>query len=95
MSRRDLLWNWLPTVATWLFFFHPLVWLMLRRWSEAQEASCDELVIQRRVALPAAYGRLLLKLSSLTASEAQSGFTTAGVLGAYRNLERRVLAICA
>ncbi len=92
-ARHDLAWNWLPTVAAWLFFFHPLVWLLQRRWSEAQEAACDEMIIQGRMAQPAAYGRLLLKLSSLAACETQPGFTTAGVLGAYRNLERRVLAI--
>ncbi|HZZ80780.1 MAG TPA: M56 family metallopeptidase [Gemmataceae bacterium] len=93
LARRDLAWNWLPTVASWLFFFHPLVWLMMRRWSEAQEAACDELVIQRRVAQPAAYGRLLLKLASLAAPDARHGLATAGVLGAYRNLERRVRTI--
>src|SRR5262249_44711234 len=29
-QRRDLAWNWLPTVAGWLFFFHPLVWVASR-----------------------------------------------------------------
>ncbi len=64
-KRHDLAWNWVPTVAGWLFFFHPLVWLMAHRWSEAQEAACDELVIQRQAAQPADYGRLLVKLAAL------------------------------
>lgn len=88
--RRDLIWNWLPTVATWLFFYHPLVWLMTRSWSEAQEAACDEALIQRRVALPAVYGRLLLKLATASPTNQHAGLAAAGVLGAYRNLERRI-----
>ena len=48
LRRHDLAWNWLPTLAHWVFFFHPLVWVMIRRWSESQEAACDEMLIQRR-----------------------------------------------
>ncbi|HEY2838573.1 MAG TPA: M56 family metallopeptidase [Pirellulales bacterium] len=92
-KRRDLAWNWLPTAATWLFFFHPLVWLMVRRWSEAQEAACDEALLQRQVARPAEYGRLLLKLAALSPTNAHAGLAAAGVLGAYRNLERRILTM--
>ena len=93
LARHDLAWNWLPTVAAWLFFFHPLVWLMVRRWCEAQEAACDEAVIQHGVAQPADYGRLLLKLSASSPFESSAALGAAGVLGAYRNLERRILAM--
>ncbi len=93
LKRRDLLWNWLPTVAGWLFFFHPLVWLLKRCWFEAQEAACDELLIQRQIARPVDYGRLLLKLATCSPKETQAGLAAAGVLGAYRNLERRILAL--
>ncbi len=91
LKRRDLLWNWLPTVVGWLLFFHPLVWLLKRGWFESQEAACDELLIQTQVVRPAEYGRLLLKLSTLWPSTPRTGLATAGVLGAYRNLERRIL----
>lgn len=91
--RRDLAWNWLPTLIRVLFFFHPLVWLMVRRWSEAQEAACDELLIQKRLAQPVEYGRLLLKLAAREPLPAQPALATAGVLGAFRNLERRVIAM--
>ncbi|HEY1785825.1 MAG TPA: M56 family metallopeptidase [Pirellulales bacterium] len=93
LKRHDLAWNWLPTVAAWLFFFHPLVWLMIRRWFEAQEAACDELLIQRHVAAPVDYGRLLVKLAARASLESHSSLAAAGVLGAYRNLERRILAM--
>ncbi|HEY1785824.1 MAG TPA: M56 family metallopeptidase [Pirellulales bacterium] len=91
--RRDLAWNWLPTVVNWLFFFHPLVWAMNRRWAEAQEAACDELLIQRQVAAPVDYGRLLVKLSAGASLESHAPLAVAGVLGAYRNLERRILSM--
>ena len=91
--RRDLAWNWLPTIVRVLFFFHPLVWLMVRRWSEAQEAACDELLIQRRLAQPVEYGCLLLKLAAREPLLSRSALATAGVLGAFRNLERRVTAM--
>ncbi len=93
LKRRDLLWNWLPTVVAWLLFFHPLVWLLKRGWFESQEAACDELLIQKQVTQPAEYGRLLLKLSTIWSNVPLTGMATAGVLGAYQNLERRILAM--
>ena len=92
-KRRDLAWNWLPTVVGWLFFFHPLVWQLSRGWSESQEAACDELVIQNHAARPSEYGRLLVKTSAYWPPSARAELCTAGVLGAYRNLERRILAM--
>ncbi|MBL9122753.1 MAG: hypothetical protein JNG90_03915, partial [Planctomycetaceae bacterium] len=91
--RRDLLWNWLPTVAGWLFYFHPLVWWMGRRWPEAQEAACDELVLQRRALPPAAYGRLLLRMAMQGSRAYMQTPLAAGVLGGFRDLERRLLAL--
>jgi beta-lactamase regulating signal transducer with metallopeptidase domain/Leucine-rich repeat (LRR) protein len=93
LKRHDLAWNWLPTVVTWLFYFNPLVWLMVRRWSEAQEAACDEILILRRVARPAEYGRLLAKISAIASLDSSAGLAVAGVVGTYRNLERRILTM--
>ena len=92
-KRRDLGWNWLPTIVGCLYFFHPLVWLLMRCWSAAQEAACDELVLLKTVARPAEYGRLLVKLASRPATRPSAPLATAGVLGTYRNLERRILAM--
>lgn len=89
LKRHDLAWNWLPTIVGWLFFFHPLVWLMTRRWCEAQEAACDELLIQSQVTGPADYGRLLVKLAQRL-PQPRATLAAAGVLGVYRNLERRI-----
>jgi beta-lactamase regulating signal transducer with metallopeptidase domain/regulation of enolase protein 1 (concanavalin A-like superfamily) len=91
--RRDLAWNWLPTIARVIFFFHPLVWLLVRRWSESQEAACDELLIQKRLTYPVEFGHLLLKLAAREPLPTRSALTTACVLGAFHNLERRVTAM--
>jgi BlaR1 peptidase M56 len=93
LKRHDLLWNWLLVAVRSIFFFHPFVWVVKKCWSESQEAACDELVIQREVASPSDYGRLLLKLSTRSPRNSERTFATAGVLGAYRNLERRILAM--
>ena len=91
LKRRDLLWNWLPTIVGWLFFFHPLVWVIKRRWEEAQEAACDELLILRQNVSPSQYGGLLLRLATRTSEKPL--LVTAGVAGSYRLLQRRILAM--
>lgn len=93
LKRRDLAWNWLPTVIGWLFFFHPLVWVLVRRWCETSETACDELVLQHHGARRAEYGRLLLKMSTRWPDEPRSPLVAAGMSGAYRPLERRILAM--
>ncbi len=93
LKRRDLAWNWLPTITCWVFFFHPLVWLLRRAWFESQEAACDEQLVQNQSARPSEYGELLLKLATRSPGEPRASLATAGVLGAYLNLERRILAM--
>ncbi|HEY2883569.1 MAG TPA: M56 family metallopeptidase [Pirellulales bacterium] len=93
LKRRDLPWNWLPTVVGWLFYFHPLVWLLRRLWFESQEAACDELLLQNQAVRLAEYGRLLLKLSTQWPQSPRASLAAAGVLGAYHNLERRIVAM--
>ena len=92
-KRRDLAWNWLPTLVSWLFFFHPLTRVLAHCWSECQESACDELVIQRTAARSSDYGRMLVKLASDSRSGPRAMLVTAGVLGNYRHLERRILAM--
>jgi beta-lactamase regulating signal transducer with metallopeptidase domain len=93
LKRRDLTWNWLPTVARSLFFFHPLVWAMVRGWCQAQESACNELVIQCQANRRASYGRLLLKMSTRWPDERRNVLVAAGISGAYRHLEQRILAM--
>jgi beta-lactamase regulating signal transducer with metallopeptidase domain len=62
MRRRDLNWNWLPTAARMLFFFNPLVWVVSRELSIAQEMACDEMAVRATGAGAARYGKALLAM---------------------------------
>lgn len=90
LARRDLLWNWLPTLAQWLFYFHPLVWLLVRQWSESQEAACDERVLTAGEVRASDYGRMLIHAATAPAPSRLPLLTTAGVLGTYEELHRRI-----
>lgn len=62
-KRGDLYWNWLPAIIRNVFFFHPLVWLAEREWTEAQEMCCDNLAIRASQATSGVYGDLLLRMA--------------------------------
>jgi beta-lactamase regulating signal transducer with metallopeptidase domain len=93
LKRRDLVWNVLPMLAQCCFYFHPVTWLMSRGWGLAQESACDELVLQTRRAPAADYARLLIKCACEHRDLPRASLAAAGVLGNYRNLERRIMAM--
>ncbi|MBN1908211.1 MAG: M56 family metallopeptidase [Pirellulales bacterium] len=64
IRRWDLLGNWLSTVVSAFFFFHPLVWLALRESQLDEELACDELAVRQPDASVADYGRLLVDLAT-------------------------------
>lgn len=83
--NRDLAWNWLPTIARALFFFHPLVHLALRELAGAEEAYCDELAIQATGATPEDYGAMLIEICATMPGESYA----AVAMASPRNLLRR------
>jgi len=93
LKRRDLVWNVLPMLVQCCFYFHPITWLMSRGWGLAQESACDELVLQTRRASPGEYARLLVKCACESRELPRASLAAAGVLGNYRNLERRISAM--
>ena len=78
LKRQDLLWNWLLVAVRSVFFFHPLVWIVAKPLVGAQEAACDELVLQAKVASASDYGRLLVKLSAGPKFGLESSLAAAG-----------------
>ncbi|TWU39216.1 M56 family metallopeptidase [Novipirellula artificiosorum] len=60
VRRGDLWLGWLQTVAVWLNWFHPLVWLASRRLSVAIEQCCDEDTVRLLQCDPADYRQGLL-----------------------------------
>lgn len=61
VRRGDLWAAWVPRLARWLFFFHPLAALAAREHVLAREAACDAAVLRELDAAPRDYGRLLLR----------------------------------
>ncbi len=60
VRRGDLWWAMLQSLATSLWWFHPLVWLAARMVTRESERSCDEETIASLGCKPAAYARGLL-----------------------------------
>lgn len=81
IRRKDLTWNWLPSVVRMLFYFNPMAWVASGELAIAQEMACDEMAIGTTGAGAAEYGRLLLAMvtpgsmvgSSCTVAAASAG----------------------
>lgn len=46
LRRRDCGWNWVRQIATAVYFFQPLLWLLSRRIEMTAEEVCDDIVVQ-------------------------------------------------
>jgi beta-lactamase regulating signal transducer with metallopeptidase domain len=93
ISRRDLLWAWLPLLGRILFWFNPLVWIGLRELSTAQEMDSDALALSVTLAPAAEYGSLLLRVASCRRSDARSELVMVGMAESYQTLKRRLIAM--
>jgi beta-lactamase regulating signal transducer with metallopeptidase domain len=63
--RGDVWWRLASEATLALWWWHPLVHVLLRRWTEACEHVCDEAVLRSGVR-PQSYARSLLALASET-----------------------------
>ena len=91
IRRYDVAWAWLPMLASWFFFFHPLVWLLRKEWMVAQEAACDLLAIEVTNAHCADYSRMLL--GCVVKARTDRSFATAGIAESHETLKRRIWAM--
>jgi RND family efflux transporter MFP subunit len=64
LKRRDLLWNWLPTIALALLPIHPIVWIGNRQWRLAVESACDAAAVTATSADPVAYSQVLIDVAT-------------------------------
>lgn len=87
LRRGDLWIGWIPALAQWLFFFHPLVHLAMREYRLNREAACDGQALRLQQASPQAYGRLLLHLG--VERPLQAGMTGAAS-PTFQHLKRRL-----
>ena len=89
INRRDLQWNWLPTVAGLVFFMNPMVWLARRELALAQEAACDEFALRATGVCASQYGALLLSMAAVRPAPAWQtaiAFTSAPASAIRRRL---------
>lgn len=61
-ERRDVLWNFVAAVFAIPFFFHPLIWIILRRQLITQEVACDERAIELTRHRPKELAELLVRI---------------------------------
>jgi TonB family protein len=88
IDRRDPLWNLTAQLTRAIYWFHPLVWLVLRQLHSERERACDDAVLASGVR-PSDYATHLLACARLAAS------TVPGLPMAHSNLAMRVEAVLA
>lgn len=93
LKRLDLVWNWLPTLAQGLFFFHPLLWPARRGWRLAQESACDEAAVLATGIEPSEYGSMLLGVASRRPAQPIRDLAAVGIAESFESLQRRFQAL--
>jgi beta-lactamase regulating signal transducer with metallopeptidase domain len=90
VRRADLLVNTIAHMAAAVYWFHPLVWVVLRRLRMESERACDDLVLSTGTR-PSEYADHLLQIVS--ADRPRSTLVAAMPLAQRGEFEGRVLAI--
>lgn len=93
LKRLDLVWNWLPTIAQGIFFFHPLMWFARRGWRLAQESACDEAAVLAAGVEPSDYGRTLLGVATRLSMRPIRNLAAVGIAESFESLQRRFRAL--
>lgn len=78
IRRRDNFWKALATLALYLHWFNPLVWLFYRWYVTDMEASCDEAVVRRPETDRRAYAYSLVNMAERSRSAFAGGFLAFG-----------------
>ncbi len=65
VKRGDLLWDWFPTIARMLFFFHPVAHWVAGGILLERELACDQAALRLSNQDEAGYARMLVRLASL------------------------------
>ena len=89
VRRRDHLVRWLEWLARVVAWWNPVVWWAQRKLREAEELSCDALVLDRLHAGPRSYAHALLAVVEFLARPTTRQPALATGMGAGATLERR------
>lgn len=93
IDRRDPLWNLAAQLARAVYWFHPLLWLVLRELHAERERACDDVVLAAGVR-PSDYAAHLLTCARLSAASSR-GAALAMAAGHHSHLSSRVEAVLA
>ncbi len=88
--RRDGLFQWLEVLARSLYFFHPLVHVLIRQLRIAREMACDDISVDNQRSTSLAYSRALLRIAESTAVCPESCAPASALLGRKSELRHRI-----
>lgn len=90
VRRRDLCANAVATLATVLFWFHPLVWMLSARFHREQELACDDAVLSQGV-IAHSYAEMLVESARRMPGDVLFGCAMTGKAGAFHTRVAHVL----
>jgi bla regulator protein BlaR1 len=93
-KRKDLWFNSLWTIAVWLHWFNPLVWLARQKMASDREIACDAVVLEA-LGEPesSSYGMTLLQLSRFTSRSTHPRIKLSFFFNNKNETKRRVTMI--
>jgi len=93
IKRRDSLWLVIQNFIQIIYFFNPLVWLIVRQLSSLREKLCDEMVLSANKIKPEEYGKSLLQVLRFNISGDPKSLLLTNFLGHKDQIRKRVAAI--
>ena len=93
VKRRDALWLMLQNIIQIIYFFNPVVWLIVGRLSALRENICDEMVLSTSQLQPVDYGNSLLSVLRFSTSGEIKKTLVNQFLGYKREIKRRISRI--
>lgn len=90
LARGDLAWNRFFVWSRAVLFFHPLVWIAMRRYLLSQEMACDRIAIAKTGGNRGEFARLLLQLAEHATATPVS---TVAMIGSTSSLKERIASM--
>ena len=93
IKRHDLVWSLVAALVRMVFVFHPLVWWASWRLDMSQEIAADQFALTGFDKELCAYAEMLLAVASQPQPNGLVPVLSAGTVGRYRTLKRRIAAM--
>ena len=93
VKRNDVVVSWLAALATCLFWFHPVVWLVNLQLRREREMATDDLVLRHAQGDAKTYAATILRAAEGYGDPVPAGVGMLGVLEVSDNLLHRVRSI--